>query len=155
MDTSMTIVWVVLLVMLIIIELATMGLTTIWFAGGALVAAIAAGCGAPIYVQLILMVVVSVILLTFTRPVAVKYFNKDRAKTNVEALIGQKAVVTGDIDNVEGYGQASVSGQIWTARSTDDNVTIKKGEIVEIMEIRGVKLIVRPAKRTTVQSVNV
>lgn len=154
MQTTMTITWLIVLVVLVLIELMTMGLTTIWFAGGALVAAIAAGCGAPLFVQFILLVVISVMLLMFTRPIAVKYFNKDRVKTNVEALIGQKAVVTGDIDNIEGYGQVTVSGQIWSARSTDDNVTIKTGEIVEIKEISGVKLIVQPVERKTVQSVN-
>lgn len=152
MNTAATVMWLVLLVFLIIIELMTMGLTTIWFACGALVAAVASGLGAPIYIQLVLMVVVSVLMLMFTRPVAMKYFNKDREKTNVDALIGEKAIVTGDIDNVEGVGQVSVSGQIWTARSEDDSIMIKRAEVVEIVAVSGVKLIVRPAPKTLVQN---
>lgn len=150
MQTEMTVIWLVLLVILIIIELATMGLTTIWFACGSLVAAIASGCGAPLYVQLILMVVVSVIMLMFTRPVAMKHFNNDRAKTNVEAMVGRKAVVTGEINNIEGIGQVSVSGQLWTARSESDDMVIRKAEVVEILSVSGVKLIVRPVKGQTV-----
>ncbi len=146
---TMTVVWLVLLVVLIVIELATMGLTTIWFACGSLVAAIASGFGAPIYVQLILMVVVSVIMLMFTRPVAMKHFNNDREKTNVEAMAGRKAIVTGDINNIEGIGQVSVSGQLWTARAENDSMFIKKASVVEILSVSGVKLIVRPVKDQT------
>ena len=64
--------WLALLILLVLIELATMGLTTIWFAAGALVATIAAACGAPVLVQVILFLVVSVLMLVFTRPVAMR-----------------------------------------------------------------------------------
>ena len=83
--------WLALLILLVLIELATMGLTTIWFAAGALVATIAAACGAPVLVQVILFLVVSVLMLVFTRPVAMRYFNVGRTKTNVDSINGIKS----------------------------------------------------------------
>jgi len=137
------IVWLVLLVLFAVIEIATMGLTTIWFAGGALVALISSLLGAPIAVQIVLFAVLSLVLLIFTRPIAVKYFNKDRVKTNVESVVGQKAIVTTEINNLLGVGTASLSGQEWTARSAKDDVVIPEGTTVVIDKVDGVKLIVR------------
>ena len=88
-----TIVWLVLLIVFIGIEILTLGLTTIWFAGGCVPAFIAALCGAPVLVQILVFLTVSLILLFFTRPVAVKYFNRDRIKTNAESLVGRTAIV--------------------------------------------------------------
>ncbi|MBQ7956059.1 MAG: NfeD family protein [Lachnospiraceae bacterium] len=138
----MAIFWLVLLVVLILIELATMGLTTVWFAGGALVAAIVAGFNGPLWLQIIVFVIVSLALLVFTRPIAVKYFNKDRVKTNSESLIGKQAIVISEIDNLEGIGQVTVGGQEWTARSLDDAVKLPVGAVVYIRAINGVKLLV-------------
>lgn len=139
---NMGIFWLVLLVILIIIELMTMALTTVWFAGGALVAAIVAGLNGPLWLQLVVFVVVSLVLLFFTRPIAVKYFNKDRVKTNSEALIGKQAIVISEIDNIEGIGQVTVGGQEWSARSVDDEAKLPVGAVVYIRDISGVKLIV-------------
>ncbi len=136
--------WLVFLIVCIIVELATMGLTMVWFAGGALVAAIAALCNAPIYLQIVLFLAVSIVLLCFTRPVAVKYFNKDRIKTNVESMIGRQAIVISEINNIEGVGQVTVGGQEWTARSKDEDVEIPVGTVVIVRAINGVKLIVEP-----------
>lgn len=86
---EMMIFWLVLLIVCIVIELPTMGLTTIWFAGGALVAILAALLHVPVFLQVILFLLVSLLLLFFTRPIAVKYFNKDRVKTNVESMVGR------------------------------------------------------------------
>lgn len=142
-DLSMTVFWLVVLVALVVIELLTMGLTTVWFAGGAFVATIAALFHAPLFLQIILFLVVSALLLFFTRPLAVKYFNKDRIRTNAESLIGKQAIVTSGIDNLQGIGQIMVSGQEWSARSTDDSIKFQVGAVVEITVIQGVKLIVK------------
>ena len=139
---EMTIFWLILFILLSMIEIATMGLTTIWFATGALVATIASVFGANSIVQAILFIVVSVIMLIFTRPIAVKYFNKNRTKTNVESLIGEQAVIISDIDNLQGTGQALVRGQEWMARSEQEDGLIKTGAVVEIVAVQGVKLIV-------------
>ena len=141
--SEMMVFWLVLLVLCIIIEVLTLGLTTIWFAGGALVAVLAALLQAPIFVQVILFFLVSLLLLFFTRPLAVRYFNKDRVKTNVESMVGRQAIVTSEIDNVQAAGQVTVSGQEWSARSTDDKVRIPVGTVVNVVAISGVKLIVR------------
>lgn len=134
--------WLILLIGLIIIELMTMALTTVWFAGGALAAAVVAGVGGPLWLQVVVFLLVSLILLLFTRPVAVKYFNKDREKTNVESMIGKQAIVISEIDNIEGIGQVTVSGQEWSARSLDDGVKLPVGAVVYVRAVSGVKLIV-------------
>ncbi len=142
--SSMITIWLIMFVVLVIIEIITMGLTTIWFAGGALAATLAAAVQAPLWVQIVLFLVVSALLLFFTRPVAVKYFNKDRVRTNVESLIGQQAIVISEINNLQGIGQVTVNGQEWSARSTDEEATIPVGCVVVIERVSGVKLIVTP-----------
>lgn len=135
--------WLVLFILLLIIEIITMGLTTIWFAGGALAAFIAGLLGCGLAVQIVLFLVVSILLFVFTRPVAVKYFNKDRQKTNVDRLVGQEAIVTEDIDTLQARGTVEVNGQEWSAKTKAADEKISKGEVVVIEEIQGVKLIVR------------
>lgn len=142
MDINVTIVWLVLLVILIVIELITMGLTTIWFAGGALAAALVSIPGTPIVLQVIVFLIVSLVLLFFTRPVAVKYFNKDRVRTNIESMIGRQAIVVSEINNVEGIGQVNTGGMEWSARSSYHNVVLPVGAVVTVLGVDGVKLIV-------------
>ncbi|MCI9175683.1 MAG: NfeD family protein [Lachnospiraceae bacterium] len=134
--------WLIVVVVMAVIEIITLGLTTIWFAGGALAAFIASLLGANLLVQSILFVVVSVVLLAVTRPLAVEFFNKDRTKTNAESLIGKTAVVRQEIDNLKAAGMVTVDGQEWSARSAD-NTVIAAETPVEILEISGVKLLVR------------
>ena len=141
-----TIFWLVALVLFILIEIATMGLTTIWFAGGALVAVIASALGLPLVVQIVLFFAVSFVLLYFTRPMAVKYFNKDRVKTNAESLVGRQAIVISEIDNLQGIGQVTVGGMEWSARTAEAGVRLDVGSGVNIIAINGVKLIVEEKK---------
>jgi membrane protein implicated in regulation of membrane protease activity len=138
--------WLILFVVLLVIEIITLGLTTIWFAGGSLVAFVASVFGAPISVQIILFFLVSFLLLFVTRPIAMKYLNKNRTKTNAESLIGKTAIVTADIINIKGEGSVTVNGQEWSARSADEALTIEKDKLVIIKEISGVKLIVEEKK---------
>ena len=137
------IVWIAILIISIVVELISLGLTSIWFAGGALIALIAAAVGGPLWLQIISFVVVSLLLLIFTRPVALKYFNKDRVRTNVESLVGKQAVVLSKVDNLQGTGQVSVGGQEWSARSADDGQVLEQGDVVSVVAISGVKLICR------------
>lgn len=141
---TMMIVWLVILIVAVVVEVLTMGLTTIWFAGGALTAIVADLVHAPIALQVILFFAVSLLLLFFTRPVAVKYFNRDRVKTNAESMIGRQAIVISEINNLQGIGQITVGSQQWSARSADDRVTIPAGAVVNVLSINGVKLIVKP-----------
>ncbi|MBQ7795644.1 MAG: NfeD family protein [Lachnospiraceae bacterium] len=138
--------WLVAIVLFVIIEINTMALTTIWFAGGSLAAFLAAGFGASVKVQLVMFLIVSCILLIFTRPFATKFINKGTVKTNVAGLIGKKARVTAEINNELSQGAAVVNGQEWTARAEDEKQVIPVGESVLIKDIRGVKLIVERIK---------
>lgn len=139
-----TIYWLILFVILLIIEIITLGLTTIWFAGGAL-AALAAGIfGFGTMIQVIVFLAVSIILLVMTRPIAVKYFNQERQKTNAERLIGQCALVLEDIDTLEGKGRVEISGQEWAAKTDEPDGKIPKNTVVVVNGIQGVTLIVRP-----------
>lgn len=137
------IIWLVLLIVFIGVETVTLGLTSIWFAGGALIALIAAALKAPVGLQLVLFLIVALVLLIFTRPVAVKYFNKDRIKTNAESIVGKQAIVTSEIDNLQAAGKVVVAGQEWSARSCEEGITIPEGTVVTIEAISGVKLMVR------------
>lgn len=136
------IIWLVLLVLLLVIEVATMGLTTIWFAGGALVALLANLIGLHEVIQVVLFLLVSGLLLALTRPVAIRYLNKDRIRTNAESLIGRTAVVIEEIDNLKAMGCVTIDGQEWTARCESDDHVISKDQVVVIRAIQGVKLIV-------------
>ena len=140
---NLTTIWLIILVVCIVVELITMGLTTIWFAGGALIAAIAAALSLPLWLQILLFLAVSLVLLYLTRPVAVKYFNKDRVKTNAESLVGQQAIVISEIDNLQGIGQVTVGRQEWSARSADDKLRIPAGTVVNVLAVNGVKLVVK------------
>ena len=139
---NLTTIWLIVFVACIVIEIITMGLTTIWFAGGSLIAAFVAALGAPLWLQAILFFAVSLVLLIFTRPVAVKYFNKDRIKTNAESLVGKQAIVISEINNLQGIGQVTVGGQEWSARSVNDSQTMPVGSVGIIRAINGVKLMV-------------
>lgn len=135
-------IWLILLVVLIVVEILTMGLTTIWFAGGALVAFLSALLGAPLPVQVGSFLIASIVLLIFTRPLAMKYLNRNRVRTNVESLIGKKAVVCENIDNLRSVGKVMVNGIEWTARSIKEDELIEKDTVVRIVRVDGVKLMV-------------
>ena len=140
--------WLVAFVILIGIEAATMALTTIWFAGGAVFAFFAAELEFSVQSQLVVFLIVSFVLLLFTRPLAIRFVNRETVKTNVDGLIGRKAKVIKKIDNNEPSGAAVIDGQEWTARSADEAVTIPVGTHVVIKEVRGVKLIVEMIPET-------
>lgn len=135
------IIWLAIVAICVIIELISLGLTSIWFAGGALISAIVAGFNGPVWLQVVLFFVVSIVLLLFTRPIAEKHLNSRLEKTNVESLIGGKAVVISDINNIEGTGQIKLNGIEWTARSASNEI-IQSGITVIVKEIQGVKAIV-------------
>ena len=139
---NMAVVWLIVLVICLAVEIATLGLTSIWFAIGALAATVAALLNLPLWMQNTLFIAVSLVLLFFTRPIAVKYFNKDRIKTNAESLIGKQAIVISGIDNLQGIGQVSVNGQEWSARTVEEGITLTEGSVVIVRAISGVKLMV-------------
>lgn len=141
METT-SICWLVVFILLILIEFATMGLTTIWFAGGAVAGFVASMLGANVVIQAAAFFAVSILLLFFTRPFAVRYINSNKTKTNVDGLIGQEALVLEEINNIRETGCARLEGKEWTARSMNDTV-IPKDTVVTVERIEGVKLIVK------------
>ena len=146
MTFSLIWVWFGLMAVMLIIELFTAGLTTIWFAGGALCALAVCAIGAGLPVQIVIFVAVSLLLLIFTRPVAARYLNRRTHKTNAEALVGRKVRVTVDINNLKEEGEVTVNGLPWKARSSDDTITFRRDEQVVVRGIEGVKLIVSKAE---------
>jgi membrane protein implicated in regulation of membrane protease activity len=143
---TLSLIWLAVLFVCIVVEVGTLGLATIWFAGGALVAAILAMVNAPLWLQVIAFFLVSILLLIFTRPVAVRYFNKNRAKTNIDSLMGKEAIVVSEIDNLQGIGRVQVDGKEWTARTIANGITIPVGTVVTVNKIDGVKLLVEERK---------
>ena len=143
---TLSLIWLAVLFVCIVVEVGTLGLATIWFAGGALVAAILAMINAPLWAQVIAFFLVSILLLIFTRPVAVRYFNKNRAKTNIDSLMGKEAIVVSEIDNLQGIGRVQVDGKEWTARTIANGITIPVGTVVIVNKIDGVKLLVEERK---------
>ncbi|MDD3279411.1 MAG: NfeD family protein [Lachnospiraceae bacterium] len=143
------IIWLIILVVLLLIEILTLGLTTIWFAGGAVAAFITALLGAGLPVQIIVFLVVSVLLLLFTRPLAVRYLNRKTTATNVDSLIGADAVVTEEIHNLLGKGQITIHGAAWTARASREGDIIPRDTVVRVVKIDGVKAIVEKVNTST------
>ena len=141
---SLVTLWLVALVAFLVIELITVGLTTIWLAGGALVAFILAILGVNVRVQIIAFVVISFLLVYFTRPLAVKYLNPRRTRTNSDELIGETVKVIERIDNRAAAGRALARGMEWSARAVSDDMIIEKDALVKVLRIEGVKLIVEP-----------
>lgn len=140
--------WLGLVIILLIIEIATVNLTTIWFAGGAIAAFFSTFLGASVGMQRTIFVVLSLALLVITRPAAVKYMRgRGHVKTNAESLIGKLAVVTARIDNLAQSGEVMIADVSWTARSRVEGEVIPEGSKVKICAIEGVKLIVEKAEK--------
>ena len=135
--------WLMAFIILVVMEFLTMGLTTIWFAIGALAAFFASLFGATFWVQIVLFLVVSLVVLVVYRPLAVKYVNSRRTKTNVDDLIGKEAKVTEKIDNLNQTGRVVLNGMDWSARTTIGG-KIDVDTIVRVIDVKGVKLIVEP-----------
>ena len=138
--------WLIVFIVLIGAELATLQLVSIWFAVGALGALIASLAGAGIEIQLVVFIALSLLLLILVKPTTSRLMRKNVTKTNVDSLVGQTGKVTSLINNLNGYGTVSVRGQEWTAASVDDQVIIEEGTTVIIRKISGVKLIVEAKK---------
>ncbi len=135
------IVWLIILALCLVVEIATLGLVTIWFAGGALVTFFVAMVTDNLLIQVIVFLAVSFLLLFLTRPIAKKLYNAKRTKTNVDSLIGEQCKVTEAIDNFNGTGTVLLNGLEWTARSKDETV-IGTGARVQVCAVDGVKVIV-------------
>ena len=133
--------WLIFAVILALIEMMTMGLTTIWGAGGALAAALTALITDSLIWQGFVFAVVTLFFVLVTRPLAVRKLNNRTVKTNVDALAGKNAVAETDVDGLE-PGEVRIEGKVWTAVPADGSAEIKKGDVVKVKGVEGVKLIV-------------
>ncbi len=140
--------WLIIFIIMLVLEMVTVSLTSIWFAAGSLVALLMSFTRAGFLAQVIVCIIVSVVLLILVRPWARKRFNRGRTRTNAQSLIGQDGVVIEEIDNLHAKGRVSVNGQEWAARSTDETRTFSEGAAVVVREISGVKLIVEAKEQS-------
>ena len=138
--------WLICMAVFIVAELITVGLTSIWFAAGALIALLFAVSGVNFAIQIAAFVVISLVLLAATRPWAKKFVNAKFSATNADRLIGRVISIRERVSNLDQTGSAVVNGQEWTVRTDDDNVVIEEGELAKVVRITGVKLIVEKKK---------
>ena len=136
-------IWLGLTILFAIIEAFTLGLTTIWFAIGALITIFISFLPIAFEFQFLIFLAISGALLFFTRPLAIKKFKTGRVKTNVDSLIGKIALVIKQITEFDS-GEVKISGQIWTARLDESsNLTLAEGTKCEVVRIEGAHAIVR------------
>ena len=140
-----TILWLALMVVFLVTEAATVTMVSLWFAAGSLAALAASLLHAPVWLQVVLFLAVSALLLAALRPMARKHFTPKLSKTNVDAVVGSRGYVTADIDNVSATGTVKLGAMEWTARSTAGGA-IPKGTLVKVDEIEGVKAFVTPVE---------
>ena len=132
--------WLGMVIVFTVIEIFTAGLTTIWFAIGSIPMIFLSFLPIPFLYQVLIMLVISIVLLIFTRPFFVKKLNANKEKTNVDALIGKTALVTKKITKFE-KGEVKIDGKIWTAKSVSDE-DIEEGTECLLQRIEGVTAIV-------------
>ena len=133
--------WLIALIVLLVGEAITIGLTFVWFAVGALGALIVSVLGGALWLQVVVFLALSGVTLALARPVFARFLKTSHAATNADRVIGQTAGVSEQIDNLSGTGQVNVAGQIWSARSAHD-VVIPTGTEVRVLKISGVKVMV-------------
>ncbi|MDO4974609.1 MAG: NfeD family protein [Eubacteriales bacterium] len=139
---NMALIWLIAMVVFLIVEGIVPGLVSIWFAIGALAALLAAALHAPVWLQLVWFLLVSVAALALTRPLAKKYVNARTQPTNADRILGKDCIVREAIDNLQGTGAVAADGKVWTARMEKDDETAAVGEVVVARRIEGVKLVV-------------
>ena len=145
-ELNMTFAWLIAMVALLVIEAIVPGLVSIWFAAGALLALMLSLIGVDLWLQFTCFLVVSLVLLALTRPLAKKYVNAHTTPTNADRLLGADCVVTEEIDNLRGTGAVSVDGKVWSARMETPDGKAPKGAVVKALRIEGVRLIVSEKK---------
>ena len=140
-ESMQKIIWLALLLLFAGAEAITVGLTSVWFAAGALCALTAALLGGPLWIQIALFLAVSLLCLLAVRPLARRHLNSKVEPTNADRVIGEQAQVTEDIDNIRGKGAVVIRGVAWTARS-EDGSPVPAGTLVKVLRIEGVKVFV-------------
>ena len=140
-----TIIWLVLLILFLMAEAATVSMVSLWFAAGSLAALIVSVTGGSVGLQIFVALAVSAALLACLRPLVRKHFTPGLTKTNVDAVIGTCGYVTADIDNANATGTVKLGAMEWSARDTA-GAPIAVGTLVKVDKIEGVKVFVTPAE---------
>ena len=141
------IIWLGVMLGFLVVEAACpIHLVSIWFSVGALAAMIAAALHAQLWLQIVLFVAVSAVLLASLWPFTKKFLKPKLEKTNVDAVVGQRGHVTEDIDNIDATGQVKLGGMYWTARSVSGE-KIPRGTLVQVEHIEGVKAFVQSVEK--------
>ncbi len=137
--------WLVVMVIFLIVEIGTISLVSIWFVGGSLAAFLVSFVVHEPWIEVVVFLVVSLVLLLLVRPLAAKISvkKKDQIQSGAQALVGKRAVVTETIDNLHAKGEVQINGQYWGAKTEDDDEIIKKDAVVVVDSVEGVKLIVK------------
>lgn len=134
--------WLCLAVVTLVIELVTVGLTSIWLTGGSLCSLVACALHAPVWVQIVIFFAVTFVLLYFTRPWAIKFLNNKRTRTNYEETIGREVRVIERVSNHADTGRVNYNGMEWTARSLNEDDIFEEGDLAIVSNVVGVKLII-------------
>ncbi len=134
--------WVILAGIFFVIEIATIGFLVFWFGIGALIAMVVSLFTDSLAIQTAVFILSSTILLFFTRPFVNRFSANDEVQTNAFSIIGKKGIVTQTIDPISGKGQVKIGTETWSAKSADD-AKIEKGMEVEVLDIDGVKAVVK------------
>ena len=137
--------WLVLIVVFLAAEAATVSMVSLWFAAGSLAALLVALLGGGVWLQTLLFLAVSAGLLAGLRPLVRRYVAPKVTATNVDSLVGSTGLVTAAIDNVSAAGQVKLGAMVWTARSTSGE-PIPEGTLITVDRIEGVKAFVSPAQ---------
>ncbi len=137
------VVWLVIIIILLAIELILMNLTAVWVAAGAAVALVFSLCGLPGWSQVAACFAVTVLMMFFVRPVAMKYYHRGRRQAIDELIIGADGIVLSEINTRQGVGQIAVGEKVWAARGKDPKEIFKPGTVVIVLDVRAGKAIVR------------
>ena len=140
--SNMVIFWLAAMIILLVVEALVPGLVSIWFALGALAALIFSLLHAPVWLQVLCFLIVSILALVLTKPFVKKFQSGKIQPTNADAVIGKEGLVTEEVNNILGTGSVTVDGKTWTARNLDENSVSNVGEVKKVVKIEGVKLII-------------
>ena len=137
--------WLAMMIVFIVVEASTVSVVSLWFAAGALASLITDVLGGPLWLQVILFVAVSGVLLILLRPITKKYFTPKLTRTNVDAVVGTVGTVLEEINNTAATGRVRLGAMEWTARSTEEAV-IPAGTLIRADKVEGVKVFVTVVK---------
>ncbi len=143
----MVYIWIAVMLTALIVEAMAPGLVAIWFVPAALVSTILAACGVPEWIQVVVFLALAVATILLTRFAFNRFGVVKRERTNVEAIVGEKCLVTERIENLAGCGQVKVHGMYWAARSLEEGAVLEKDDVVIVRAVEGVKLIVAPEQK--------